>query len=601
MAAADAASGDVEPLASALEPLLPPEPVPEPEAPPPKQTLEEAIGLVWITRIGAALLVVGVIYFFQLAIERGWLGPWGRVGVGLAFGGGAVALAALLKQKTSPAWVAVLVGLGLAIALGAVWAAHALYHLVPGLVAFGAVTALVGGAAALAAVWRMEAILGTAVTSAFVNLGALSDGLPGHAALVGYALVVGGGCLLVAVPRRWTVVAVAVGPGAAAAYATRHFGLVGAPLGAAGAVDAAVAIALALALGAMLVWGARRMPEAIAALMHGGAALTAAGVATTLSPLAGFGVLAAAIGYRGYEVARGGARDPVLHTGVFVIGLLGLAAAGAPWPLAIWAVLGVGSAALGGDGPEIATAGVAIAIAALGVDRALPAAGGAGAAVLAAAWLAARRSLVDGLTAAVALGLVAVALIVGRTSPTLAAMAIGGLALLSGAVAGALARHAPAFMAMALALVSLAFAIDAERPWLGVFGGSALAALPLLARRSELPTRPAMACRALGLVTLAVAALASAGQAFDDAGARTVAQTLALGAFGALVVAWGFVRKAVLDRWVGLAALGAAILKLVLWDVFALDTVPRTLILVAFGVLLLSSGFLYARTVTRRR
>jgi uncharacterized membrane protein len=41
----------------------------------------------WISRAGIGLLLVGLVFLFQYAAERGWLGPWVRVACGVALGG----------------------------------------------------------------------------------------------------------------------------------------------------------------------------------------------------------------------------------------------------------------------------------------------------------------------------------------------------------------------------------------------------------------------------------------------------------------------------------------------------------------------------------
>jgi hypothetical protein len=75
----------------------------------------------------------------------------------------------------------------------------------------------------------------------------------------------------------------------------------------------------------------------------------------------------------------------------------------------------------------------------------------------------------------------------------------------------------------------------------------------------------------------------------------TVLTTAVLAIFGAAVLGWGFIVRQRLDRWVGLMAVAAALAKLVTYDLTIMDSVARTVVLVSFGVLLLASGFLYAR------
>jgi len=74
-----------------------------------------------------------------------------------------------------------------------------------------------------------------------------------------------------------------------------------------------------------------------------------------------------------------------------------------------------------------------------------------------------------------------------------------------------------------------------------------------------------------------------------------VSTTAGLAGFGALILAWGFIVRERVDRWVGLIAIALALGKLVTYDLTIMDSVARTVVLASFGVLLLASGFLYAR------
>ncbi|MCB9734837.1 MAG: DUF2339 domain-containing protein [Deltaproteobacteria bacterium] len=82
---------------------------------------------------------------------------------------------------------------------------------------------------------------------------------------------------------------------------------------------------------------------------------------------------------------------------------------------------------------------------------------------------------------------------------------------------------------------------------------------------------------------------------------RGLLVTLALGLFAGGALAWGFLREAVHYRWFSLGLLALTVLKLVAVDLWELDQVAQTVVLVAFGALLLASGFLYARFGGRLR
>lgn len=124
--------------------------VPTPEA---QSSLEERIGLVWFNRIGAAVLLLGVAYFFKYAVDNAWIGPMGRVAVGAFVGSAPIALAEWLRPRTRPVFIHALVGVGLAILLFSAYAAFGFYQLLPLPMAF-AVLAL-GALAAFLLQWLL--------------------------------------------------------------------------------------------------------------------------------------------------------------------------------------------------------------------------------------------------------------------------------------------------------------------------------------------------------------------------------------------------------------------------------------------------------------
>src|SRR5579872_2215202 len=54
--------------------------------PPPEIDLESRIGSHWLNRIGIAALLIGISYFLKFAFDNNWIGPAGRVAIGLVSG-----------------------------------------------------------------------------------------------------------------------------------------------------------------------------------------------------------------------------------------------------------------------------------------------------------------------------------------------------------------------------------------------------------------------------------------------------------------------------------------------------------------------------------
>jgi uncharacterized membrane protein len=158
-------------------PPAPPKPMPTyPAAPEPERRpsywdreidfgeLLGAKGLAWA---GGIVTVLGVVFFFVLAVNRGWIGELERVGLGglaslAVFGGGLE-----LHRRYGPTYSAYgAVGAGLAGGYATLVAAAALYGLVSdlGALAIAAVIAAVGLATSL--VWGSELVAGIGLVGA---------------------------------------------------------------------------------------------------------------------------------------------------------------------------------------------------------------------------------------------------------------------------------------------------------------------------------------------------------------------------------------------------------------------------------------------------
>src|SRR5438132_1156749 len=102
-----------------VPPPLPVEPAPEFPAPTPPQPdasrLETRLGLAWINRIGVVTVTLCVAFIFKYAVDNAWIGPLGRVGLGVLAGLAALAIAARTWRGGQKTYAQGISGLGLAI------------------------------------------------------------------------------------------------------------------------------------------------------------------------------------------------------------------------------------------------------------------------------------------------------------------------------------------------------------------------------------------------------------------------------------------------------------------------------------------------------
>jgi uncharacterized membrane protein len=203
----------------AWEPVATESPIPPPSKPAvqplPKLPAREPREIDWSIFFGAkalawaggAVTLLGIVFFFVLAVNRGWIGPVARVSLGaiasaLAFGAGLY-----VKRRYEELYHSALaaVGAGIGGAYVTLLAAKVLYDLVPDWAAMliAAGIAAVGVATALA--WSSELIAGLGLVGAILApyaLGLESGEL--SAAGTGFAALVFLGTAVVAIGQRWS-------------------------------------------------------------------------------------------------------------------------------------------------------------------------------------------------------------------------------------------------------------------------------------------------------------------------------------------------------------------------------------------------------------
>jgi uncharacterized membrane protein len=103
-----------------------------------KGSLESRIGSQWFNRIGILAVLIGMAWFLKLAIDNHWIGPLGRVLIGLIAGVGLIIWSERFRRRGYSGFSYSLKALGSGILYLSLWAAFSLFHLIPAAVAFAA-------------------------------------------------------------------------------------------------------------------------------------------------------------------------------------------------------------------------------------------------------------------------------------------------------------------------------------------------------------------------------------------------------------------------------------------------------------------------------
>ncbi len=188
--------------APAFQTYSPPEPRPaatETEM----ANLEADIGKRWITWAGAVVLFFAVSFFVKYALDNHWLGPTGRVALGILFGSALlVAGDHFLRRQWRPLGQG-LVGGGLAIIYVSLFSAFSLYHLIPAPAAFTSMVLLTACGMTLAVLHDALAIGFLAVLGGFLTPVMVSTGVNARDVLMSYLVLLDLGVVAVAVFKRW--------------------------------------------------------------------------------------------------------------------------------------------------------------------------------------------------------------------------------------------------------------------------------------------------------------------------------------------------------------------------------------------------------------
>ncbi|PYX56579.1 MAG: hypothetical protein DMG73_15150 [Acidobacteria bacterium] len=215
------APADVQPQSS----VQPPPPAPDqgqpqrlsevkpiPHIPPPSKGLVEAIpetglesriGSHWLNRIGIAAVLIGVSYFLKFAFDNDWIGPAGRVSIGLLAGIAVVIWSERFRRRGYKAFSYSLKAVGIGVLYLSLWAAFHVYGLIPSGVAFVAMFAVTSATAIMALSQDAEILAFFALGGGFSTPLLLSTGQNREVQLFSYLVILNFAMLVLVAIKPW--------------------------------------------------------------------------------------------------------------------------------------------------------------------------------------------------------------------------------------------------------------------------------------------------------------------------------------------------------------------------------------------------------------
>lgn len=189
-------------------PIPPSQPTPsvfplnQPEVP--DQSLENRIGSQWFNRIGILAVLIGMAWFLKLAIDNHWIGPDGRVAIGILAGAGLIAWSERFRARGYPAFSYSLKAVGSGILYLSLWAAFSLFQLVPAWPAFLAMLAVTAFNGFMAWLQDSELLALYAIVGGYSTPLLLSTGQNHEVALFSYLLLLSTATLTLIALRPWS-------------------------------------------------------------------------------------------------------------------------------------------------------------------------------------------------------------------------------------------------------------------------------------------------------------------------------------------------------------------------------------------------------------
>ncbi len=169
--------------------------------------LEAMIAGRWLNRIGILALILSVSFFLKYAFDNNWIGPSGRVAIGILLGAAMLPWSQWLLGKGYSYFSEGIAALGQATLLLSVWAGCRYYTLFSREVGFAGMIVVTAVMAAVALGRDSERIALLSLLGGFLTPLLVSTGKDEEVVLFTYLLILGGGLLVLAARRDWRTLA----------------------------------------------------------------------------------------------------------------------------------------------------------------------------------------------------------------------------------------------------------------------------------------------------------------------------------------------------------------------------------------------------------
>ena len=164
---------------------------------------ETIVGGRWLNRIGITALILAVTFFLKYAFDNNWIGPRGRVAIGMMLGALMLPWSQWLLRRGYSYFSEGIAGLGAAVMYVSIWAGCQYYTLFSQSVGFYAMIVVTAGMGAIALGRDSQRIALLSLVGGFLTPVLVSTGKDEQVVLFTYLLILGAGLLAIELRRDW--------------------------------------------------------------------------------------------------------------------------------------------------------------------------------------------------------------------------------------------------------------------------------------------------------------------------------------------------------------------------------------------------------------
>ena len=165
--------------------------------------LEALVGGRFLNRIGIVAIITAVSFFLKFAFDNNWIGPSGRVGIGILLGAAMFPWSQWLLSRGYSYFSEGIASLGAAVLYLSIWAGCRYYTLFSPDVGFACMIVVTASIAAVALGRNSQRIAVLSLLGGFLTPVLVSTGKDEQVVLFTYLLILGAGMLVMTARREW--------------------------------------------------------------------------------------------------------------------------------------------------------------------------------------------------------------------------------------------------------------------------------------------------------------------------------------------------------------------------------------------------------------